>query len=218
MLEAQLKDPATVHDWGQSQRTAAVILRPGSGNIVSAVDSFLDQMAKTQGCAGETRGDLLGYLFRAAPDDARKRLTTELQDKGDSCGSEVLRTLHAARPSDDLIPIVTKALDSPNLGVAQSAALYLGAHGSADTEDALWRRLEVLWNAWQGRTSELPDEMMSVSPGAKDQAAMLERALASALAHATRWKLSPGALDRLRSGCLNQTCKDIADGKVFLDL
>jgi hypothetical protein len=29
MLDTQLKDPATLQDWGQSQRTAAVILRAG---------------------------------------------------------------------------------------------------------------------------------------------------------------------------------------------
>jgi hypothetical protein len=218
MLEAQLKDPATLHDWGQSQRTSAVVLRAGSRNLVSAVDSFLDQMAKTQGCAGETQGDLLGYLFRVAPDDARRRLTTELEDKSESCGSEMLRTLNSARPSDDLIPIVTKALDSPNLGVAQSAALYLGKHGCADAEDALWRRLEALWSAWQGRASELPEEIMSVSLDAKDQAAMLERALASALADATHWRLSRAEVDRLRSGCLTQPCRDIADGKMSLNL
>lgn len=216
MLEEQLKDPAKMQDFGQSRRTAAVILRAGSSNIVSLVDSFLDQT--TLGCAGETRGDLLGYLFRVAPDDARKRLSAELQDKRDSCGTEVLRTLSSVRPSDDLIPIVTKALDSPNLVVAQSAALYLGEHGSADVEHALWRRLEALWDTWQGRTLELPNDIMSLSPDARAEAAMLERALASALAHAAHWTLSPDELDHLRSGCLSQTCRDIADGKVSLNL
>ena len=185
MLDTQLKDPATLQDWGQSQRTAAVVLRAGSRNIASAVDSFLDQLATTHGCAGETQGDLLGYLFRVAPEDARKRLSAELLDNSNSCGTEVLRTLHSVRPSDDIIPVVTKALDSPNFTVAQSAALYLGDHGPASTQEALWQRLEALWSAWQGRSSELPDDMMIVDPGAKAQTAMLERALASALAHDT---------------------------------
>jgi hypothetical protein len=218
MLEAQLRDPVTLRDWVQSQRTAAVVLRAGSRNITSAVDSFLDQFAGNRGCAGETQGDLLGYLFRVTPEDGAKRLTTELLEKNNSCGTEVLRTLHSVRPSEDLIPIVTKALDSPNLTVAQSAALYLADEAPASAEDALWRRLEALWRAWQGRASELPDEMVPASDDTKAQAAMLERALASALAHATNWKLSPGELDHLRSGCLTQTCRDIADGKLFLNL
>ena len=218
MLQAKLKGPATLQDWGQSQRTAAVILRAGSRSLASAVDSFLDQIAKAQGCAGEARGDLLGYLLRVAPADGRERLAAELQGKSDSCGTDVLRTLHSVRPSDDLIPIVTKALDSPNFGVAQSAALYLGDHAPAAAEDALWRRLEALWNGWQGRSSELSEDMMRVGTDIKEQTAMLERALASALAHAANWKLSSAELDRLRSGCLTQPCRDIADGKMSLNL
>jgi len=218
MLETKLRDPTMLQDAVQSQRTAAVVLRAGSRHVVSAVDSFLDQSARSRGCAGETRGDLLGYLFRVAPQDGANRLSAELQDKDDSCGSEVLRTLHSARPSGDIIPVVTKALDSPNFADAQSAALYLGEHGPASTEDALWRRLEALWNAWQDRSSELPDEMMTVGPDSKAQAAMLERALGSALAHAINWRLTPAELDRLHSGCLTQTCRDIADGKIFLNL
>ncbi len=218
MLETKLRDPAMLQDFFQSQRTGAVVLRAGSHNIASTVDSFLDQFARTGGCAGETRGDLLGYLFRVAPEDGGNRLSAELLDKNDSCGSEVLRTLHSARPSDDLIPIVAKALDSPNFADAQSAALYLGEHGPASTEDALWRRLEAVWSAWQGRSSELPDEMMGVGTDEKAETAMLERALASALSHATNWKLSPAELDRLHSGCLTQTCRDIADGKMSLNL
>jgi len=147
ILDTQLKHPATLQDWGQSQRTAAVVLRAGSRNIASAVDSFLDQLATTHGCAGETQGDLLGYLFRVAPEDARKRLSAELLDNSNSCGTEVLRTLHSVGPSDDIIPVVTKALDSPNFTVAQSAALYLGDHGPASTQEALWQRLEALWSA-----------------------------------------------------------------------
>lgn len=218
MLEAQLKDPVMLNDWGQLQRTAAVVLRAGSRNILSAIDSFLDQFGSSRGCAQEIQGDLIGYLFRVAPEDGRNRLTTALQATNNSCGTEILRTLHAVRPSDDIIPIATKALDSPNFAVAQSAALYLGDHGPASIENALWRRLEALWSEWQGRSSELPDEVMSVGPDTKVQTAMLERALASALAHATNWKLSPAELDQLHSSCLTQTCRDIADGKLSLNL
>jgi len=214
MLDAQLRDPAIIQDYFQLQRTAAVVLRAGSRKLVPAVDTFFD----SRGCAGEIWGDLLGYLFRVAPEDAAKRLAAELLDKSDSCGSEVLRTLHSVHPSDDIIPIAVGALESPNLTDAQSAALYLGEHGPASAEDALWRRLEELWNAWQGRSSELPDEFTPARSEPGGQAATLERALASALAHAANWKLDPAELDRLRSGCLTKTCRDIADGKLFLNL
>ena len=49
MLESKLKDPMMLQDAFQSQRTAAVVLRAGSRNIASAVDSYLDQITgKTQ--------------------------------------------------------------------------------------------------------------------------------------------------------------------------
>lgn len=218
MLKTQLRDPTILQEFFRLQRTAAVVLRAGSRNIIPSVDSFLDDFGKSPGCADETKGDLLGYLFRVAPGDARIRLSAELWDKNDSCGSAALRTLHSVHPSDDIIPVAIKALDSPNLTNAQSAALYLKERGPASAEDALWRRLEELWDAWQGRSAELPDEFAAsgAEPGA--QAAMLERALASALAHAANWKLDSADLERLRSGCLTQTCRDIADGKLYYNL
>jgi hypothetical protein len=218
MLEAHLREPATGQDAFRSQRLAALVLRAGSRNIAGAVDLFLDQAAAKGGCDGESQGDLLGFLFRVAPEDGARRLSTALQEKNNPCGSYVLRTLHNVRPSDDIIPIVVRALDSPNFIVAQSAALYLGQHGPASTEDALWRRLEALWRAWQDRSAELPNEMMPRDSDIKSQTAMLERALASALSHAANWNLSPADLDRLRFGCLTKSCRDIAEGKVFLNL
>jgi hypothetical protein len=216
MLETMLRDSAMARDSFSAQRTAAVILRSGSRNITSAVDSFLEQVAGKRGCDGDTQGELLGYLFRVAPEDGGKRLSGELQDKNDSCGIQVLRTLHSVRPSGGLIPIVTNALDSPNLGTAQWAALYVGEHGPASSKDALWRRLEALWSLWRGRSSELAGEMMNVVPDVRDETLMLEQALASALSHATNWKLSPTELQRLHSGCLTQPCRDIAEGKMSL--
>jgi len=51
-----------------------------------------------------------------------------------------------------------------------------------------------------------------------EQTAGLERALASALSHATNWRLSSETLDRLRSDCLTEPCRVIASGRMFLNL
>ena len=128
MLEAKLKNPAMLDDSLQSQRTAVVILRAGSRSIAPAVDSFLDRTQRS--CNGEewgeTWGDLIGYLFRVEPETGAKRLSEVLQAKDNPCGWKVLGTLNSVRPSEDLIPIVTQALYSPNLIVARSAAVYVG--------------------------------------------------------------------------------------------
>jgi hypothetical protein len=220
MLEQQLHDPTMLQDAAQSQRVAALILRAGSRRLASSVDTFLDHFSGKPGCAGEIQGYLLGYLFRLAPEDAGKGLAAELQNKNGACGYEVLRSLGAARYSDDLVPVATNALDSPNVVSVQAAALFLGEHGPACSEGALWRRLEKLWRAWRDRSSELQTLHLPMSFGdnIQEQTASLERALASALSHATNWKLSRARHDRLRSDCLTESCRDIAAGKMFLNL
>jgi hypothetical protein len=220
MLEAQLRDPAMLTDAFQSQRMAAVVLRAGSRNLVPAVDYFLDQMAGKGRCDGETEGELLGYLFRVAPKDGEKRLAAMLEGKNGSCGTEALRSLQQVQvhPSKDIIHIVTQALNSQNLGVEWVAALYLGDYGPASSEEALWRRLEELWQAWRGRASELQIPMPDTGADTRNRTVLLERSLASALVHGKNWKLTPTERQRLRSGCLTQPCRDIADGKLFLNL
>jgi hypothetical protein len=137
-LETQLHDPAMLQDSAQSQRVAALILRAGSRRVAPSVDTLLDQFSAKPRCAGEIQGYLLGYLFRLAPEDGGKRLAAELRNRNSTCGWEVLRNLDVACYSDVLISIVTRALDSPNLLSAQAAALFLGEHGPASAEEALW--------------------------------------------------------------------------------
>jgi hypothetical protein len=220
MLETELHDAAMLQDYARLQRVVALILRAGSRRVANSVDNLMDQFSGKPGCAGEAQGYLLGYLFRVMTEDAGRRLAAQLQNKNGTCGWEVLRTLAVAHHSDDLIPILTRALDSPNLVSAQAAALFLGEHGPASAEEALWKRLEELWRAWRERSSELQalHSPMSSGENIQEQTAGLERALASALSHATNWKLGPARLDRLRSECLTESCRDIAAGKMFLNL
>lgn len=220
LLETQLHDPTLLQDSAQSQRVAALLLRAGTRRLAPTADALANQFSRKPGCAGEIQGYLLGYLFRLAPEDAGKRLAAELQDKNGTCGWEVIRSLNGARYSDDLIPIATRALDSPNLVSAQAVALFLGDHGPASAEEALWLRLQKLWDTWRNRSVELQALHQPISSGdsIQEQTAALERALASALAHATNWKLSPARSDDLHANCLTEPCRDIAAGKMFLNL
>ncbi|HKT23864.1 MAG TPA: hypothetical protein VJR04_04645 [Terriglobales bacterium] len=213
MLEAQLKGPLTYSNWNQLQSAAAIALRAGSRSLVPAVEALLDQSAGILGCGENIQGDLIGYLFRVAPKDAEKRLAAALESTNKSCGVQMLRTLHSDRPSDDIIPIATKALNSPNLVTATWTALYLEDHGDASAKDALWRRLEALWAAWSGKPSQSTDQALGSATGPDAEAANLEQALASALAHGTNWELTTGEISRLHDGCHTQMCRDIADGK-----
>jgi len=220
VLKEQLSDPKARQDWGQSQRIAAVIVRAASPNLAVPVKAWLTELTGKPGCAADVEASLLGYLFRLGDPTARKRLSSELWDRKDDCGGQLLRSLHAVRNSDELLPFVSQALKSPNPITVTQAALFLGEHGSPSSQDLLWQRLESLWTAWHDRASELQVAAMNFSASANpaQQANQLEQALASALAHAKNWKLSPAEIDRLRSGCLTDACREVADGHRILNL
>ena len=219
-LKEQLSDPKVRQDWAQSQRVAAVILRAASRNLAVPVKAWLIELTGKPGCAADVEADLLGYLFRIGDPTAGKLLSSELWDRKDDCGGQVLRSLHAVRYSDELLPVISKALNSPNPITVTQAALFLGEHGWPSCQDLPWQRLESLWTAWHDRASELQVAPMNFSAGTNpvQQAAQLEQAVASALAHAKNWKLSTAEIDRLRSGCLTDACREVADGHRILNL
>src|SRR5882762_191117 len=214
-LSAQLKDPEMLRNSWESQRTAAVVLRAGSRKLQPTVDELLSKYTAQERYACEIEAYLIGYLFRVAHADATKRITEETQSETKPCGTELLRTLHQVRYSEELIPVAVKALGSPNLGTAGTAALFLGAHGPASAEENLWRRLDVLRENWRERAAELrAAESRILENGKLGQTAQLEQELVSGLVTGTNWKLTSEERERLRQGCLTDKCREIADGKM----
>jgi hypothetical protein len=219
ILSARLKDHEMKLNSWESQRTAAVILRAGSRKLQPAVDEMLDEYTSQPRYACELEAYLIGYLFRVANADATKRSMEETLGEQKPCGSELLRTLHQVCYTDELIPVAIKALNSPNLGSAGTAALFLAQHGPASAEETLWRRLEALREAWNERAAELreAETRMAVS-GIQSQAALLEQELVSGLMTGVNWKLTLAEQERLREGCLTNKCREIADGKMSFGL
>jgi hypothetical protein len=215
-LREQLASPGILQGSAQSQRTAALILRAGSRALLSAVDDALSRSAAGHRYNCEVEGYLLGYFFKVAPEEGQRKLNEMLQD--DKCGDQLFRILNSARYSDELVPVAVKALDSPNLSAAATAALFLGNRGSAQVEDALWKRLDALWLLWHDRAGELQTTVTPRDQGIQSQSSRLEQSLASALSHADNWKLTPSEGDRLHEGCLTDRCQAIADGKMWLGM
>jgi hypothetical protein len=215
-LRKQLGDPGFLQGSVQSQRTAALILRAGSRALLPAVNDALSRLAADHQYICEVEGYLLGYIVKVAPEDGQRQLNEMLQDG--KCGDELFRILNSARYSDELVPVAVKALDSPNLGAAAMAALFLGNRGSAEVEDALWQRLNALWLLWHDRAGELRNTVTPRDQGIQSRSSRLEQSLASALSHASNWKLTPSEHDRLRDGCLTEQCQAIADDKMWLGL
>ena len=215
MLKERLKEAFARQDFLMAHRTAVLVLRAGSRSLRASVDALLaaDPASRPNSC--EVQGYLVGYLFRVAPEDAAKFLIAKFADRSDVCAGQLFHTLNAARYSDDLVPIAVKALNSPNPGAVGSAALLLGERGPNSVEDALWRRLRAFWEIWRDRKTELRGTL----PGDDGQfeTALLEQQLASALAHATNWKLTPAEQGRLREGCLTEQCRAVAEGNMYLN-
>jgi hypothetical protein len=225
ILGARLKDPGMLQDSWESQRAAAIILRAGSRKLRPAVDEFLDKYVAQPRYGCEIEGYLIGYLFRTALADARKRFAEETGSGNHPCASQLLRTLDTVRYSDELIPLATKALDSGDLGSAAMGATFLGLRGAPAVEPALWERLNTLREEWRERAAELRGADTGIlDGGVREQAAQLERArtvqleqaLVSALVRGANWKLTSGEQDRLLEHCLTEKCRDIADGKMSL--
>lgn len=217
-LDSPLKDALTgtamLQESASSVRIAAVVLRAGSRNLLSAADNILTQSNAAKRFNCQVQGYLLGYLFRVAPEHAQSRLAENFQNE--KCGNQLFHILNLVRPSQEIVPVALNALNSSDLAIAGHAALFLGEHGPAAVQDALWQRLDALWNLWHDQAAELRND--SPQPGVQREAGLLEQSLASALAHATNWKLSSAEQDRLRSGCLTEQCRRIAEGKMRLEL
>jgi hypothetical protein len=212
-LREQLAGPGILETSVQSQRTAALVLRAGSRAILPAVEDAISHLVAGHRANCEVEAYLAGYLFRFSVEEAKQRLGEMLRDE--KCGSEFLRFLNTARYSDDLIPVAVKALDSPDQGAAAMAALFLGEHGPAQVEDALWKRLDAFWLLWHDRGGELRNILVPGGPKSEWQSPLLEQSLASALSNARTWKLSQPEEDRLRAGCITEQCREIADHKMW---
>jgi len=146
-LKQQLSDEGVFRDSQAAQRTAALILRAGSRDLVPAVESVADQFSTKPG-ACQVESYLFAFLFRAAPEDAAKRVSVALQDPRDLCASQFFRVFHQARFSDAMIPVAIHALDSLNLHAAGTAALFLAEHAGPSAQEALWQRLESFRKGW----------------------------------------------------------------------
>lgn len=215
-LEEKLRKATMLQDSLESQRIAALVLRVGSRNLRRAVDAVLDQFAVKPSYACEIDGYLLGYLFRFVPDDAGKRMATELRATNDPCSSQLFRILNMSRYSGELIPVAITAVNSPNLPAAGSAALFLAESGPPSAQEIIWRRLDVFWNLWRNKAVEL--RVTTDGDDVRTDNVNFEQQLVSALAHANHWKLSETDRDHLRDSCITEQCRAIADGKMFFNL
>jgi hypothetical protein len=193
--------------------TTALVLRAGSKNIEPQVDALLDSSPGPRTCQGE--GYLLGYLFRVNSAKGAKRLESSLRDKPSYCSWDLLRELAEAKNIGAAMPAMVRTLNSADLKTAEGAALFLSRYGPPEARVSISNRWEQLHIQWRDRAAELVSSYAYNEP--QRDAAQLESALASALVRATAWKLTPGEQESLAAECLTDECRQMAEGKSWME-
>jgi hypothetical protein len=218
ILQERLMDPNLVWSGFTSNNLSALVLRAGSKNLVPAVDAVLDRYAAMERRECETQAYFIGYLFRFNPKDAGARLSAMIQNPSDQCGGQILGLLSQTRYFDAMLPIAAQALNSPNLSVAATSAVFIGAHAPESAKAVLLQRLDSLHRDWHSRAAELQSSAFSWGSTPPELAARLEQSLTSALVNGANWHVTDADRENLRSACLTEMCRNVADGKMRIGM
>lgn len=157
-----------------------------------------------------TQAALLAYFLRVGPSVGSEYLNKALSSRERGlarCYTEVLKNVAALHMSPEVEDAATAALDDEDSTVVSQAASVLGEYGSANAEKALWRRLEKLHEAMQGRSQDFSDDAL------RDEET-IEKALRNALISGQAWLMDQAKLKRLREVCLTDKSRDEIDQKI----
>jgi hypothetical protein len=186
-LETSVKDGS-----GDTDIISELIERYATAAILSRVRAIYEAPGVGK-WACRPQAALLAYLLRVDPTTGGEHLNRALAARGKNftrCYASLLTDVARLQMSAELEAAATAALDDSAQEVVSHAATVLGEYGSADTEKALWQRLEK-WH----------DPTQSRSEGVSAQEAT-EKALRSGRA----WLSDPKKLKQLRDLCLTERC------------
>jgi hypothetical protein len=152
-----------------------------------------------------TQAALLAYFFRVAPSTAGEDLNKALaaRDRGYAgCFHRVLKDVAELHMSPQVQEVATAALDNEDSEIVSQAASVLADYGSADAEEALWRRL----GKWHEEATQIRSEKVL-----SDDQEKIEKALRQALTSGQAWLSDPEKLKRVRDRCTTDTCRNEVD-------
>jgi len=189
---------------------SALIERYGSPAIFPRVMALLDERVGNMDCYQQSR--LLAYCLRVDASGSIgliRRAVTARGNENTKCYPNVFRSVVEFRTSPELEKLAIEFLDDADPEVVIDAATMLGQYGSAEVEEALWRRFEKWHREWDGREQELKadfhnDNAIQLQTG-------LEQALRMALSNSPAWLADMKKLERLRSLCVTQSEREQAD-------
>ena len=189
---------------------SALIERYGSPNIFSRVRALLNDRVGNMACYEQSR--LLAYALRIDPSgsvELIRRAVTARGKENSRCYPNVFRAVGELHISPELEKLAIEFLDDADPEVVIDAVAMLGSHGSADAEEALWRRFEKWHREWNGREQELKVDFHDDSPIQLQRG--LEQALRTALSHSPAWLADLKKLERLKSLCVTQSEREWVD-------
>ena len=133
---------------------ASLIDRYAGVSVEPEVIAYLDPYLGKGACA--IQEPLLAWLLKVGPERARPRLEAVLAArKNTGCFRSMLVQVGNLQDSPILQEMALKALNDPDSQVVSNAAAYLGNHGTAAAEDALWARFTAWHERWAGHEAEL---------------------------------------------------------------
>jgi hypothetical protein len=176
---------------------ASLLFRYADASVLPEVLAKAGRLVGDWAC--EPQDKTLAYVLKFDPADGRSLIERAIEARGpdhSACRHMVFTDIGVLQFSPILEELAVASLNDPDPEVAMNAASYLGAHGSAGAEQALWLRYEQWSQTWAGRGSELRFIPGKENPHVWD--ANLGQSLERALATGVGWLADPTKLRRIQ--------------------
>lgn len=184
-------------DFEIESNLASLLFRYADRSVMPEVLAKAGELVGDWAC--EPQNETLAYVLKFDPADARPLIERAIEARGpghSACRHMVFTDIGKLQPSPILEELAVASLNDPDPQVAMDAATYLGEHGSATAEQALWTRYEQWSQTWAGRESELRFVFGRQNPHVWD--AGLGEALGQALATGVGWLADQSVLSRIQ--------------------
>ena len=177
---------------------ASLLFRYADSDVWPEVAAKVSEKVGKWAC--EPQDTMLAYALRVDPQSAApliERAIAARDAESNGCRRELFQGIGELQTDPVLEELATRSLTDPDPQVAQTAATYLGSHGSANAEQPLWDRYEAWSKEWTGRGKELRFVYAGENPNVWQEG--LGENLAHALASGLGWLSDDGKLHRIEA-------------------
>lgn len=190
-----------------AELAAALVARYGSAAIYDRVRKVYGDKGGSWAC--DLQASMLAYFVRHHPEEGTQLVNHALDAREHTrCYRTVLSDVARVHMVAELERIAVARLDDEDLEIATDALRLLRLHGSAVSEQVLWRKFERWRAVWKDRVGELT---VAESGAQTDPHVRFENSLVDALVYGRNWFTGPQKLKRLRTLCLTEPNRAVVD-------